>query len=1124
MPQRPTSKHHASFGGFNTRSGLSKPIKGVSALGALITASSATACNTGMAVTASAADTIKSTTANLKSKHPKRPDIQPYYQTVGGPRSMSYGVTPSPRMSSFLAPIETGNLESSFVESNPSDGYQSSNSRGLRKSRSLSKSGKKALKMRFHKLRKRRGSRESGDDQDEASSESDTEFNAPTNRDGTRGRGFVKKLKSSKQKTLNADPPLPPPPPQQIRDTSGQSRESPTITMPTYAMSFGFGATGTLPLSVVTKRSDVPGTTRAAASWPTSAAPSAPGTPSGEPSKESSTARFKEMIKRNVGLSSTSSAAASIPSSSATSPSFTEKQNHQPWNAIGDLLLSGDEQTTSLFSVSRLKGQRKKLTKIAKAGTGVSEAEGTGTGPGCIPLGENDDQVIYTTMLNNPHQYHFRAFIPYLRPPTHDNCPQGDLNSILEGALGEKEFNLKIRRKQTALISRALAEARQSSKDPNVLLTELEPLPSGFTNAFNALAAPPVQNEPVLAPNSATVAMWSSMPAATGTTGGGMETGNNNIQQLPIMSSIAHSAVMPSTISAISGSLLTVQAPPAPSSSPSSTSYISKSVKVDLPNPSPLAPRSFLFKSYQHSKFQGHYVFRVQGNSIEYGKLPVSLDSACSEYFREADKTYRALEHKAKLWRDKRRAAFMKREQEFKHVWQTDILLCDASEPAEVSGNESDSCQYGENTGDDPLSSIEKYSSMNQECLVDTQGTLDPYLTNAISDFDAEDSPNDSSSFFSNSYASSCSSAITPITSYFSTSARIGDAKRRDSDPSSIISVEQSENSHGGTRIDGENLEKDCIPNVPIMQGRMWEESSTIKEHTRLEQMQRAIDNAYWQKVELNHCEESKQQLYGLYLYLENLTKKVEFERFEKICHVEILKAHNNEGQAVERNCSKTSLCSSFTKDKEEEENNMNKENIDCLVDMGDVRLSLLQQKLRDKHTEIQQTMQELEEMLEKLSELDENAKKLAAEMGRTLDMSQVRNALQPCPATGLTIAETVDCKIRDVNERIVVCARIMNAARLNLNRLEYEIELEQRSIRLFRQYKIGIAVFTILVLGFLWLVYNRRNAIAKNLFHPPMSSVPLSPLEVASMNLQSEPVSKSGLPSLFPPPPEVCR
>ncbi|KAG0077055.1 hypothetical protein BGZ90_007808 [Linnemannia elongata] len=125
------------------------------------------------------------------------------------------------------------------------------------------------------------------------------------------------------------------------------------------------------------------------------------------------------------------------------------------------------------------------------------------------------------------------------------------------------------------------------------------------------------------------------------------------------------------------------------------------------------------------------------------------------------------------------------------------------------------------------------------------------------------------------------------------------------------------------------------------------------------------------------------------------------------------------------------------------------------------------------------ETMKSLEDVLAQLDNLDESAKKLSTTLLRAIENDEVQLALQPSPATGLTLAETVDGKIKDVNERIVVCARIMGAARFNLNRLKYEIELEQRSIRLFRQYKIAIAIVTVSILLLFWLLYNRRRAAA---------------------------------------------
>ncbi|KAF9145238.1 hypothetical protein BGX30_009819 [Mortierella sp. GBA39] len=124
-------------------------------------------------------------------------------------------------------------------------------------------------------------------------------------------------------------------------------------------------------------------------------------------------------------------------------------------------------------------------------------------------------------------------------------------------------------------------------------------------------------------------------------------------------------------------------------------------------------------------------------------------------------------------------------------------------------------------------------------------------------------------------------------------------------------------------------------------------------------------------------------------------------------------------------------------------------------------------------------TMKSIEDILDQLDNLDESAKNLSTTLLRAIESDEVQSALHPSPVTGLTLAETVDGKIKDVNERIVVCARIMGAARFNLNRLKYEIELEQRSIRLFRQYKIAIAIVTVSILLFFWYLYNCRHAAA---------------------------------------------
>lgn len=56
--------------------------------------------------------------------------------------------------------------------------------------------------------------------------------------------------------------------------------------------------------------------------------------------------------------------------------------------------------------------------------------------------------------------------------------------------------------------------------------------------------------------------------------------------------------------------------------------------------------------------------------------------------------------------------------------------------------------------------------------------------------------------------------------------------------------------------------------------------------------------------------------------------------------------------------------------------------------------------------------------------------------MIRAIDSQEIQLALQPSPSTGLTLAETVEWKLRDVNDRIVICTRIMGQARFNVRTL----------------------------------------------------------------------------------------
>ncbi|KAF9971139.1 hypothetical protein BGZ65_010610, partial [Modicella reniformis] len=61
-----------------------------------------------------------------------------------------------------------------------------------------------------------------------------------------------------------------------------------------------------------------------------------------------------------------------------------------------------------------------------------------------------------------------------------------------------------------------------------------------------------------------------------------------------------------------------------------------------------ITTKPFLFRFFQNARLQGHYIFRVVEDRIEYKVLPKALEQACSQYFHKAYLTYRDLEKKAK--------------------------------------------------------------------------------------------------------------------------------------------------------------------------------------------------------------------------------------------------------------------------------------------------------------------------------------------------------------------------------------------------------------------------------------------------------------------------------------------
>ncbi|KAG0305539.1 hypothetical protein BGZ98_003986 [Dissophora globulifera] len=646
-----------------------------------------------------------------------------------------------------------------------------------------------------------------------------------------------------------------------------------------------------------------------------------------------------------------------------------------------------------------------------------------------------------------------------------------------------------------------------------------------------------------------------------------------------------------------------------------------------------LDPHSFLFKAYVASKFQGHYLFRVRGEDVEYAKLPAALEQACSQYFRHADVTYREIEAKAKDWKEERRAAKIKRENEFEEV--RSALAAASTATATASEVVAMAASLGNGTHTTPPVEVGLDKSRHEQNQSQDQNyrQLWPHHeqeSNVGSNHDtnnAEDSGSDQSSGEDTVKASSRGNnayhlqvpassshgdeavlewreaiveqvdeamneplvvlsqsldsatpkasgdmAVFPNRDHRALSEGDIDSSNQQVSPSQIQHqhshhqnvqhhhhqhlVHQHQNRHHPHPIPG-HLQRSQTTGVhqkkltttllkDASQRRRRRRHSSfgfqIQDHDQMEQLLRGIDDAYWRNVERKHYEESRRMLYGLQVYLLELARTVEYERFDKIKKVVIQNDSRDKPLFSILNGDKTNaMCleSPSVKQKREflnwiaiglmgDEDNEDKDDdqgeedrerkvpekrwlspqplsgimqldaldlgassrhrdlhghpvahnqpVDYMLDLGDLRITQLGERMIKKREETAETMRQLDETLEKLENLDALTKNLAGGIARALDTHELRSALQPSPATGLTLAQTVESKVKDVNERIVVCARIMAAARLNLNRLRYELELEQRSVKLFRQYKIAIAVVSLSILALFWLLYHRRR------------------------------------------------
>ncbi|KAF8938262.1 hypothetical protein BGZ58_001251 [Dissophora ornata] len=664
-------------------------------------------------------------------------------------------------------------------------------------------------------------------------------------------------------------------------------------------------------------------------------------------------------------------------------------------------------------------------------------------------------------------------------------------------------------------------DARQCVTDPNILIAEVEPLPVNFASAFAVLVSKPtwtptITPAPPPTPAPSFINKELTMTPATSTTATTPSSITATTTKKPSIGfqQLLPSATMISTTSSNSsnfnGSLIAFQTPlPHPSfhqlgSSPSpAPSFISPPQRVLCRTAkyveNVLSPRDFLFKSYLNSKFQGHYVFRVHGDQVEYAKLHVGLEQACSQYFREADVTYRAMESKAKVWREERKAAQAKREREFEEVRES-VALQSAAGLAQHRGSISRSSRSS-------ISSISGISISSQDSSISSQGSssvsintskdIDGDTIDASSRSCAQSSAQDGNDGDQSSLKSSPgmilnhehlqepSDTLTsspepmnpvPLIVKPAVIPKVTFDTIADADEETTLQPSRND----ATSIDSADRVDPNLGTASAMKSTGRRHPFTIQEQEGMEQQLWAIDNGYWNGIERDHNEETRQAVYGLEMYMMELVKTVEYERFDLICNIEILNESRDTTLFSIMNGDKTNLMfleSPSVKQKHEFLNwiaislmdhgepeeaaedarmksnrpsyidsvvlgggkgghhqDLSGKDVDNLLDLANVRLSLLVTNMRDKHDETQITMKQIEYFLEKLDNLDENSKKLETEMVRVLDSHELRSSLQPSPTTGLTLTQTVEAKVKDVNERIVVCARIMTAARLNVN------------------------------------------------------------------------------------------
>lgn len=466
----------------------------------------------------------------------------------------------------------------------------------------------------------------------------------------------------------------------------------------------------------------------------------------------------------------------------------------------------------------------------------------------------------------------------------------------------------------------------------------------------------------------------------------------------------------------------------------------------------------------------------------------MAYEQACAQYFREADVSFRLLEKKAKDWKDQRKEALAKREK-MQERYRRQAVQSEPGPRTHRSRRASlDQLKQGQLIGGslrETPSSLADYdraiassgvpsrsssragtrSRSSSVSRIETGSSTPLLLPFGMT----KDDPNQPQSVHADSVrrilldrhpllGSENVMTQSPTVSVNNSQEDLGQFP----DTATATATNNNKQHHrsnsagGGGRTRGYSEpvhpdelllllddEVSSINNPPIVTGAYYNELDDLlvenveyyhnlpawrqRELREQQEMQWAVDDDYWQKVECQHSIEARDAQYGLELCLLELIKPVNYEPFDSILQIEILNENRDAALFSIANASRTnvmwlespslklkyeflnwiaiSLMDHGELDPQEEARreaamdnrlkpgfmdlktdlNMNpeeaqrcrgKNELDLLLDLTEIRLRLLEEHLHAQRDQSMETMKSLEDVLAQLDNLDESAKK----------------------------------------------------------------------------------------------------------------------------------------------------